>query len=89
MNERETFIYYAKSNGIDPKVLRRKIKTPFGKAIITGQSNDKKRLVILKTYTRRLRISYATLRKYMLKDENARKFLDMENEQVNVDLWFK
>lgn len=89
MNERERFIYYAKSNGIDPAVLGHKITSPYGKLIITGQRNHSQRPIVIKTYTRKMAISVPVLRKYMMKDKNACKFLIMESEQVNSNLWFE
>lgn len=88
MNERELFIYYAKSNGIDPAVLGHKIKSPHGSFVIVGQRSHNERPVIVKVYNQRKAMPVHTLRKYMMRDKKARKFLDMQNEVVNSNLWF-
>lgn len=89
MNDRERFIYYAKMNGIDPAVLGKKIKMPRGSMVIVGQRAHQDRPIVVKAHTRTLAMPLHTLRKYMMRDKNVRRFLNMQSEIVNSDLWFK
>lgn len=57
--------------------------------VIIGQRVHGDRPIIVKAHTRKLAMPIHTLRKYMMQDKSTRKFLNMESEQVNVDLWFK
>lgn len=88
MKTSERFQYYARSNGINPDVLGKPIKISSGLMHVVGQRDHKTKPILATIDKRRYAMPIWKLRVLLLRYGHI-KYLDMRNEQSNINLWFK
>lgn len=88
MNPKQRFAYYARSNGINPNVLGKSIKISAGLMCVVGQRDHKSKPILVTIDKRKYAMPIWKLRILLLQYDYT-NYLDMYNEQSNVDLWFK
>lgn len=87
MDNKERFLYYARSNGIIPDVLGRDIKIASGIMRVIGQREHKAKPILVRIGGRKYAMPVWKLR-VLLRKYGQTRYLNMQSAISNVDLWF-